>query len=69
MIPKEILRLHYFQNSNVKTSSKTQYKYALHIYLPKYWLLIQKDSLLAVRDIYPPTNFLSYVFTLFIRLF
>ena len=67
-VPREILPLHQLQNSNAKTSSATQYKYALHIYLPKHCLLIQEDSLLAVRDIYPPTNFLSYVFTLFIRL-
>jgi hypothetical protein len=30
--------------------------------------LIQKDSLLVERDIYAPTNFLSYVFTVFIWL-
>lgn len=67
-VPREILRLHQFQKNNAKPSSATQYKYPLHIYLPKYCLLIQEDSLLAVRDIYTPTNFLSYVFTLFIRL-
>lgn len=67
-VSREILRLQQFQNSDTETSTTTEYKYALHIYLPKYCILIQENSLLAVRDIYPPTNFLSYVFTLFIRL-